>query len=98
MTAEMPERIWAEHAEAVDGLLMFAAPENGTEYVLASTHQRALLALEEAEKALKDARECVEDWAGYAGDYFREKHDLDGDLARIDAALTLIATAKGEQP
>jgi hypothetical protein len=38
-------------------------------------------------EALKDARECVEGWASYAGDYFRDKHDLEGDLARIDAVL-----------
>lgn len=37
--------------------------------------------------ALKDARECVEAWAAYASEYFREKHDLAGDLARIDAAI-----------
>jgi len=37
--------------------------------------------------ALRDARECVETWAGYASEYFRDKHDLAGDLARIDAAL-----------
>jgi hypothetical protein len=38
-------------------------------------------------EALKEARELVESWAGYAPDYFREKHDLDGDLARLDAAI-----------
>ncbi len=37
--------------------------------------------------ALRDARECVQAWSGYASEYFREKHDLAGDLARIDAAL-----------
>jgi hypothetical protein len=38
--------------------------------------------------ALKDAREMVSDWAGYASPYFQEKHDIDGDLERLDAAIT----------
>jgi hypothetical protein len=38
-------------------------------------------------EALLEAREDVAHWGGYASDYFREKHDLAGDLARIDAAL-----------
>lgn len=43
---------------------------------------------EKLRAALKDARECVLAWSGYANEYFREKHDLAGDLARIDAALS----------
>ena len=38
-------------------------------------------------KALADAIECVIDWAHYASPYFIEKHDLNGDLARLRAAL-----------
>jgi hypothetical protein len=38
-------------------------------------------------EALTEAREDVAHWGGYASDYFKEKHDLAGDLARIDAAL-----------
>ena len=37
--------------------------------------------------ALKDARESLEDWSLYVDEYFREKHDFDGDIARIDKAL-----------
>ena len=37
--------------------------------------------------ALKDARVSLEGWADYASDYIKEKWDLKGDLARIDAAL-----------
>ena len=37
--------------------------------------------------ALVDAIECVEDWACYATDYMRKKHDIDGDLERLRAAL-----------
>ena len=42
--------------------------------------------------ALKDAREMVSDWAGYASPYFQEKHDIDGDLKKLDEA---IAKAEG---
>lgn len=37
--------------------------------------------------ALKDAREMVSDWAGYASPYFQEKHDIDGDLKKLDDAI-----------
>jgi hypothetical protein len=37
-------------------------------------------------KELSVAREAVENWASYADAYFKEKWDLAGDLARIDAA------------
>lgn len=37
--------------------------------------------------ALKEAVEMVEEWSGYAPAYFREKHDLEGDLAKLRSAL-----------
>lgn len=37
--------------------------------------------------AMKDAREMVSDWAGYASPYFQEKHDIDGDLKKLDDAI-----------
>jgi hypothetical protein len=37
--------------------------------------------------ALKDAREMVSDWAGYASPYFQEKHDIDGDMKKLDDAI-----------
>jgi len=43
--------------------------------------------VERLRAALKDARVSVEGWADYASDYIKEKWDLKGDLARIDAAL-----------
>jgi hypothetical protein len=58
-TAEtMPERIWATHMGrharvSFGGYWSEPSDIAHTEYVLASTHTRALLALEEAEKALK---------------------------------------------
>lgn len=42
---------------------------------------------EQLEDALREAREMVEDWAGYASEYFQAKHDLQGDLAKLDAVL-----------
>ena len=38
--------------------------------------------------ALKDAREMVSDWAGYASPYFQEKNDIDGDLKKLGDAIT----------
>ena len=42
------------------------------------------------------ARDAVEDWAGYADDYFKKRHDLAGDLARINAMLTASNFTKEE--
>jgi hypothetical protein len=40
--------------------------------------------------ALKDAREMVDDWGAYATAYMQEKHDLAGDLDRLDAAISKV--------
>ena len=42
---------------------------------------------DELVEALKDAREMVSDWAGYASPYFQEKYDIDGDLKKLDDAI-----------
>lgn len=39
------------------------------------------------EAALREARTAVEEWGAYASPYFREKHDLTGDLTKIDRVL-----------
>lgn len=44
---------------------------------------------EALELALVDAREMVESWAAYAPEYFRVKHNIEGDLAKLDATLCL---------
>ncbi len=49
--------------------------------------ERAEAERDRLREALIEAREDVAHWGGYASDYFKEKHDLGGDLARIDAAL-----------
>jgi len=43
--------------------------------------------VKELEEALREAIDAIEGWAGYASDYFRDKHDLAGDLSRARAAL-----------
>ena len=59
---------------------------------IAAANPAAILELirqrDELLAALKDAREMVSDWAGYASPYFQEKHDIDGDLKKLDAAIT----------
>lgn len=40
-------------------------------------------ALEASASALDEAMEDVSHWGSYAGEYFQDKHDLDGDLDRI---------------
>lgn len=41
----------------------------------------------ELEKALREAIEGIENWATYSSDYFREKHDLEGELKRLRSVL-----------
>ncbi len=43
-------------------------------------------------KALRDAACCIQDWGGYASEYFQSKNDLKGDIERAKAA---IAKAEG---
>jgi hypothetical protein len=39
------------------------------------------------EAGLRDAIEAVDSWAGYASEYFQQKHDLEGDIERLRAVL-----------
>lgn len=59
--------------------------------LIAAANPAAVLELirqrDELLAALKDAREMVSDWAGYASPYFQEKHDIDGDLKKLDDAI-----------
>lgn len=41
----------------------------------------------ELEGALSEAIESIESWAAYASEYFQQKHDLAGDLAKFRATL-----------
>ena len=42
----------------------------------------------ELEGVLADATQEVEEWGAYASEYFQEKHDLAGTVARFRAALS----------
>lgn len=82
------ERARAETAEAERD----AAIESGAEQLVLVAELRDQLDAARAEVArlrevVADAVECVEAWAAYASDYFKEKHDLAGDIARLRAAL-----------
>ena len=54
---------------------------------LASENAALKARAERLAKALRDAIECVESWSAYADEYYKAKHDLAGDLARLRAAL-----------
>jgi chromosome segregation ATPase len=43
---------------------------------------------------LEDAIECVESWSAYVSNYFKTKHNLEGDLTR----LRVILNAMGAKP
>ena len=58
-----------------------------TGYAAAAELRRLSALNAELLSALKQARIDVADWACYADQYSREKHDLAGDLARIDTAI-----------
>ena len=44
--------------------------------------------------ALKESRESIEDWAGYASEYFREKHKLAEELAALGALIARMEEGK----
>ena len=72
--------------DAIEAVMEFMKAA-GPQEILALIRQR-----DELLEALKDAREMVSDWAGYASPYFQEKNDIDGDLKKLDDA---IAKAEG---
>jgi hypothetical protein len=62
--------------------------------LIAAANPSAILELiqqrDELLAALKDARELVDDWGAYATAYMQEKHDLAGDIERLDAAISKV--------
>ena len=66
------------------GITQFIAAANPTAILELIQQRDELLA------ALKDARELVDDWGAYATAYMQEKHDLAGDLERLDAAISKV--------
>jgi len=61
-------------------------------------YHKARLEIARLREALKRAREDMESWGEYASDFIREKWDLEGDLAAIDAALTPPASSPRPAP
>jgi len=59
--------------------------------LIAAANPAAVLELirqrDELLASLKEARELVEDWGAYAPAYMQEKHDLEGDMNKLDAAI-----------
>lgn len=41
-------------------------------------------------EALNEAKYLVADWGAYASPYFQEKHDLSGDIAKIEAVIAAV--------
>jgi hypothetical protein len=80
------------------GQLAYVAPQNGPFIAHARTDIPALLSHIAAVEAQRDALvglveesiEMVGDWGDYAPDYFKQKHDLAGDIARVKAKLARI--------
>jgi len=66
------------------GIAQFIAAANPTAILELIRQRDELLA------ALKYARELVDDWGAYATAYMQEKHDLAGDLERLDAAISKV--------
>ena len=50
-------------------------------------------AMKDALITLVFARGSIEDWGGYASDYFQNKHDLKGDISKVDKAITSLRQA-----
>ena len=54
---------------------------------LLTAHKSSAERVRVLREALADAIDCVQDWGLYASPYFIEKHDLNGDVKRLRAAL-----------
>ena len=50
-------------------------------------------AMKDALITLIFARGSIEDWGGYASEYFQNKHDLKGDIIKVDKAITTLRQA-----
>ena len=43
--------------------------------------------IERLREALWEAADAIEFWGSYANEYFKDKHDFEGDVAKVRAAL-----------
>lgn len=48
---------------------------------------------EQEAEALVDAKDDISVWGQYASEYFQDKHDLDGNLVKVDRAIRNIDEA-----
>ena len=72
------------------------ASESDSAYITAANPAAVLELIRQRDEllaSLKEARELVEDWGAYAPAYMQEKHDLEGDMNKLDAAI-----ARAEAP
>ena len=84
---------WIEHLGGIVALGNTARSKQDVAYVAAANPSAILELIRQRDEllaALKDARELVDDWGAYASNYMQEKHDLAGDLDRLDAAISKV--------
>lgn len=82
-----PDGLKATHFVPVGRYAHEAADELEHREKYAEQMNEVLKENERLQEILKEAREMVEHWAGYASEYFKDKHNLAGDLAKLDAAI-----------
>ena len=81
---------WIEHLGGIVALGNTARSKQDVAYVAAANPAAILELIQQRDEllaALKYARELVDDWGAYASNYMQEKHDLAGDLDRLDAHI-----------
>ena len=93
--AELEARLATAEAEVgrlnqwADGMADIALKERATGEAYQRELRDKIADLEarcaELKAALNDAIESIEDWAGYASEYFRQKHGLAEEVARLKA-------------
>ena len=54
--------------------------------------------LQQALDALEDQKQAIADWGAYAGDYFKRKYNLDGDIAANDELIESISAHLAQPP
>lgn len=77
------EQIEKEFADLEARLAVAEAERDAAQSTIAELRGQ----VERMREALAEAIESVEDWAGYASEYFRQKHGLKEELARFRATF-----------
>lgn len=76
-----------EMEQALEAALLRAERAEAERDAAQSTITDLQATVERMREALAEAIESVEDWAGYASEYFRQKHGLKEELARFRATF-----------